>query len=49
MEVWVKKLILVVEHPAYSLELTPGYFFLFPTMKIHLKGLPFEIERDLEG
>jgi hypothetical protein len=49
MEVWAKKFILFLEHPAYSLELIPCYFFLFLTMKIHLRGLPFEFERDLEG
>jgi hypothetical protein len=38
----------ILEHPAYSTDLAPCDFFLYPTMKNHLKGSNFETVDELE-
>jgi histone-lysine N-methyltransferase SETMAR len=43
------KQITVLEHPAYSLDLTPSDFFLFPTIKEILKGRHFDDVDDIRS
>jgi hypothetical protein len=43
-----KKLIVVLEHPAHSPNLTSWDFFLFPTTKNHLKGSHFEAVKKIK-
>jgi len=39
----------VLEHPAYSLDLAPGYFFLFPKRNEILKGSHFDCIADIRN
>ena len=39
----------VVPHPPYSPDLAPTNFFLFPKLKITLKGRRFEIIEEIRG
>ena len=43
------KQITVLEHPAYSLDLAPSDFFLFPEMKEILKGRHFDDIDDIRS
>jgi len=43
------KQITVLEHPAYSLDLVPNDFFLFPKIKELLKGRHFDDTDDIRG
>jgi len=43
------KQITVLEHPAYSLDLAPSGFFLFPKIKEILKGRHFEDIDDIRN
>ncbi|PNF43266.1 hypothetical protein B7P43_G14892 [Cryptotermes secundus] len=44
-----KKMAAVVPHPQYSPDLAPCYFFLFPKMKIKLKGRRFDTNGEIQG
>jgi hypothetical protein len=39
---WAKDKMAVIPHPPYSLDLAPCDFFLFPKMKLKLKGCQFD-------
>jgi len=43
------KQITVLEHPAYSLDLAPSYFFLFPKIKEIMKGMHFDDIDDIRS
>jgi hypothetical protein len=43
-EFLASKQITVLQHPAYSLDLAPGDFFLFPKIKEILRGRHFDID-----
>jgi hypothetical protein len=47
-EFLAKKSIMVLEHPTYLPDLDPCDFFLFPTMKNHLKGSHFETVEEIQ-
>jgi hypothetical protein len=47
-EFWLKKLIVVLEHPTHSPSITSWDFFLFPTTKNHLKGSYFEAVEEIQ-
>ena len=48
-ELLATKEITVLEHPAYSLDLAPSDFFLFPKIKEILKGRHFDDIDDVRG
>ena len=48
-EFLVTKQITVLEHPAYSLDLAPNDFFLFPKVKEILKGRHFDDINDIRS
>jgi transposase len=48
-KVLATKQITVLEHPAYSLDLAPIDFFLFPNIKEILKGRYFDDNDDIRG
>jgi len=48
-EFFVTKQITVLEHPAYSLDLAPSDFFLFPKTKEILKGRHFDDTDDIKN
>ena len=33
----------IIDHPPYSPEMTPAYFFLFPKIKFPLRGTRFQL------
>jgi hypothetical protein len=39
----------VIPHPLYSPDLAPGYFFLFPKVKLKLKGRRFNSIEELQA
>jgi len=39
----------VMPHPPYSLDLTPCDFFLFPKMKLKLKGQHFDNIKEIQA
>jgi hypothetical protein len=39
----------VIPHPPYSLDLAPCDFFLFPKMKLKLKGLRFDTTEEIQA
>jgi hypothetical protein len=39
----------VVPHPPYSPDLAPSDFFLFPKMKLNLKGLQFDTIEEIQA
>jgi hypothetical protein len=43
-----KKNIPVITQPPYSLDLAPSNFWLFPSLKMGLKGLCFATTEDIE-
>ena len=43
------KQITVLEHPAYSPDIAPNYFFLFPKIEEILKGRHFDDTDDIRG
>jgi len=38
----------VLDHPPYSPDLAPAHYFLFPKVKFHLKGRPFDSISDIQ-
>jgi hypothetical protein len=38
----------VIPHPQYSPDLAPCYFFLFPKMKLNLKGHRFDTVEEIQ-
>ena len=48
-EFLASKQMTVLEHPAYSLDLAPSDFFLFPKMKEILKGRHFDDTGDIRS
>jgi len=38
----------VLDHPLYSPDLAPADYFLFPKVKSHLKGRPFDSISDIQ-
>jgi len=38
----------VLDHPPYSPDLVPADYFLFPKVKSHLKGRPFDSNLDIQ-
>ena len=43
------KNMVVIPHPPYSPDLAPCNFFLFPKMKLHLKGRHFDTIEDIQA
>jgi hypothetical protein len=39
----------VIAHPTYSPDLAPCYFFLFPKMKLNLKGRRFDNIEEIQA
>jgi hypothetical protein len=39
----------VIPHPPYSPNLAPSYFFLFPKMKLKLKGQRFDTIEEIQA
>jgi hypothetical protein len=39
----------VIPHPSYSLDLAPCDFFLFPKMKLKLKGRRFDTNEEIQA
>jgi hypothetical protein len=39
----------VIPHPTYHPDLAPCYFFLFPKMKLKLKGCRFETIEEIQA
>ena len=37
----------LISHPAYSPELAPSYFFLFPNLKKDIRGLHFRSDEEV--
>ena len=37
----------LIPHPAYSPDLSPGYFFLFPNLKKDIRGLHFRSDEEV--
>jgi histone-lysine N-methyltransferase SETMAR len=48
-EFLASKQITVLEHPPYSPDLTPNYFFLFPKIKEILRGTHFDDIDDISS
>jgi len=48
-EFLVRKQVCVLNHPHYFLDLSPCDYFLFPTLKLPLKGRLFEDVQDIQG
>jgi hypothetical protein len=48
-ELLAKNKIAVVQHPPYSVDLAPSTFFLFPEMKIKLKGRRFDTVEEIQA
>ena len=46
---WRKKKIAVIPHPPYSPDLAPCDFFLFPKMKLKLKGRRFDAITEIQA
>ena len=37
----------IIPHPAYSLDLAPSYFFLFPNLKKDIRGCHFRSDEEV--
>ena len=44
----VQRKVIVLDHPPYSPDLVPADYFLFPKVKSHLKGRPFDLISDIQ-
>jgi hypothetical protein len=45
----VKYQMAVIHHPPFSPDFAPCDFFLFPKMKLKLKGLPFDTIEEIQA
>ena len=48
-EFLARKQVCVLNHPPYSPDLSPCDYFLFPKLKLPLKGRLFEDDQDIQG